>query len=150
MSKQFTMSSLQIDVSDNLFTWKTILNFSWVETRYERVVNHHFKSSSVSALLTFSYDIFLSMKIFRGGDKQPHKCSFTLPILRLAIDILEYVLNWGEQYGKTGANHKRISCCVDWHGFISYNKTTIPAYKIVRVNCLQGRLEIDNLHLIPC
>ena len=49
---------------------------------------------------------------------------FTLAILCLAIDILEYVLNWREHRGQTGANHKRISCSEDSHEFISYTRMT--------------------------
>ena len=39
-------------------------------------------------------------------------------LLCLSIDILVYVLNWGEQQGRTEANQKRISRCVNCHGLL--------------------------------
>ena len=52
------------------------------------------------------------------------------------IDILEYVFNWRERRGQTTANHKRISCFIDCHEFITYTGMTIVTCTIARVNRL--------------
>ena len=52
------------------------------------------------------------------GLKHP-KGLFKREILCLAINILEYVFYWLERRGQTGANHKRISCCIDCQEFIT-------------------------------
>ena len=62
------------------------------------------------------------------------KWLFTRATLCLAIDILGYVFNWRERQGQTTANHKRISCCVDCHEFITYIRMTIATCIFARAN----------------
>ena len=53
----------------------------------------------------------------------------TVAILCLAIDILAYMLNSRGHRGRTEPNQKRISCCMDCHGFIAYTSRTITTYQ---------------------
>ena len=52
-------------------------------------------------------------------------------ILCLAIDILEYVLNWRERRGQTRASHKRISWYTDYREFITYTRMKITTSDFV-------------------
>ena len=71
---------------------------------------------------------------------------FTLVILCLAIDILEYVLNWREHWGQTAANQRLVSWCIDCYGFMTYTRMTIATYKIGR---LKGPLNCPTTTRIP-
>ena len=55
---------------------------------------------------------------------------------RRAIDILEYVFNWRERRGQTGANYKRMSGYIDCHEFITYSSMKIATCKIALVKVL--------------
>ena len=62
------------------------------------------------------------------------KARSSLAVLCLAIGILVYVFNTGERRGRTGANHKQISCSTDCHGFVTYTRMTIEGYEVSVVN----------------
>ena len=55
----------------------------------------------------------------------PDKGLFTLAILCLAIDIVEYVLNRRGHQGQIAANHKQISFNVYCQWCIAYTRMTI-------------------------
>ena len=70
------------------------------------------------------------------GNQNPliSKSLFTRTILYLTIDILEYVFNWPEYRAQTRTNHKRISCNMDCHEFITNARMKIATCKIGCVN----------------
>ena len=121
-----------------LFSQRMLMNIVWLvwppRPEHHLILFHKIfwtkflEGALVSWLSHWILENLLYSSMLRNLGMIP-KWLFTSAILCLAIDILEYVFNWLERQGQTAANHKRMSCSIDYHEFVTYTRMTIATSK---------------------
>ena len=66
--------------------------------------------------------------------------------LKAGLDKLLFVPRDRKHLGLTGANQKRIPCCVDCHGVITCCRRAFATYKIAHVNGSLGSMKLRTIH----
>ena len=70
---------------------------------------------------------------------RPNNIKDCLHVRFCALQLISWGVNWWERRGQTAANHKQISCSIDYHEFATYTRMIIATCEIARVNRPLGK-----------